>query len=224
MKGWNARKVLESMGLTTMGGGNAKSRTIGLGCLRMITVVIVTLNSERALLATLSALVPGAMDGLVSEVIVADRGSHDDTAIVADAAGCKFMVVQGLLCQPLKAAAAAARAPWLLFLRPGIVLDAAWIGEARRFVERSAKESGAAVFRRAAPGQVGLSELWALVAAALGAPPRPEQGLLVGHQFYDAIGGHCESAADPETDLIRRIGRRRITTLAAAAVRLVERI
>ena len=58
----------------------------------MISVIIPTLDSERALLPTLAALVPGAMEGLVSEVIVADGGSRDDTAIVADAAGCNFRV------------------------------------------------------------------------------------------------------------------------------------
>ena len=37
----------------------------------------------------------------------------------------------------LKAAAATARAPWLLFLRPGTVPDATWIDETRRFIEEA---------------------------------------------------------------------------------------
>ncbi len=61
----------------------------------MISVVIATHESERLLVPTLAALVPGALAGVVREVIVADAGSRDDTAKVADVAGCRFMVTPG---------------------------------------------------------------------------------------------------------------------------------
>ena len=51
----------------------------------------------------------------------------------------------------------------------------------------------------------------------LGAPPRPEQGLLIAKHLYDTVGGHSERAGDPEHDLLRRIGRRRIVKLATQA-------
>ena len=57
----------------------------------MLSVIIATLDSERALVPTLAALVPGATAGLISEVLLADGGSADDTATVADVAGCNFM-------------------------------------------------------------------------------------------------------------------------------------
>jgi glycosyltransferase involved in cell wall biosynthesis len=183
----------------------------------MLSVIIATLDSEALLVATLAALVPGAMDGLVSEVIVADGGSHDDTATVADVAGCNFTVIEGALGQRLKAAAATARAPWLLFLRPGIIPDAAWTGDVRRFVERRPPDASAAVFRRGRAGQAPLREILSLLAAAAGTLPRPEQGLLINHHFYDELGGHSDAATDPETDLIRRIGRRRLATLTTGA-------
>jgi len=163
----------------------------------MLSVVIATLNSERALVATLAALVPGATAGLVGEVLILDGGSSDDTAAVADVAGCNFSIVEGTSGRRLRAGAAAARAPWLLFLRPGTILDAPWTGEARRFVEHSAPGRHAAVFRRGAPAEAGLREALSLLAGALGARPRPEQGLLVARQFYEQLGGHAEDAADP---------------------------
>lgn len=183
----------------------------------MLSVVIATLDSERPLALTLSALVPGAVNGLVSEAIVADGGSHDGTALIADAAGCTFIVIGGPLGRRLKTAAAKARAPFLLFVRPGIVLDAGWVGEARRFAERTRAAHRAAVFRRDAPTQATPHELWTLLAGAFGALPRRDQGLLIARPFYDALGGHSADAADPEDDLIRRIGRRRLVTLATAA-------
>jgi glycosyltransferase involved in cell wall biosynthesis len=188
----------------------------------MLSVIIPTEDSERALVSTLAALVPAAMEGFVIEVVVADAGSCDDTAAVADVAGCKFRVLEGPLGARLMAAAASARAPWLLFLHPGTVLDPPWVGEARRFIERTsaqtrAAKACAATFRRGAPAQPALGEALSLLAAALGARPRPQQGLIIAKRFYEDIGGHAEEAADPEADLIRRIGRRRLARLASIA-------
>ena len=183
----------------------------------MLSVIIPTLNSERTLLRTLVALVPGAMDGLVRDVVVADGGSRDDTAAVADVAGCNFLTIEGPVAVRLKTAAGAARGQWLLFLQPGTVLDSPWTGEARRFIEHSAKQDRAAAFRRGAAGQSALRDALSLLGPALFVKPRPAQGLLISRQFYEALGGHVERAPDPERDLIRRIGRRRIATLAASA-------
>ena len=160
----------------------------------MLSVIIQTLNSERALVPTLSALVPGATAGLVSDVLVVDGGSRDDTAAVADVGGCNFLVADGPLGRRLKTAVAWARAPWLLFLRPGTIVDAPWIGEATHFVERAPPNSRAAVFRRAAPAQSTLRDALSLVAAALGARARAEQGLIISKRLYETIGGHSESA------------------------------
>jgi glycosyltransferase involved in cell wall biosynthesis len=53
----------------------------------MLTVIIPTRESERALVQTLSPLVAGATAGLIAQVIVADAGSRDATAEVAEIAG-----------------------------------------------------------------------------------------------------------------------------------------
>ena len=89
----------------------------------MLSVIIATRDSERPLVRTLAALVPGATSGLITEVLIADGGSRDDTPAVADIAGCKLLAGDEPLGRRLQAAADAARAPWLLFLQPGIVLD-----------------------------------------------------------------------------------------------------
>ena len=208
---------METCGAALIEGWNSNRPAKPARLRRMLSIIIATLDSERALVASLAALVPGAMDGLVSEVIVADGGSRDDTATVADVAGCNFTVIEGTPGRRLKTAAATARAPWLLFLRPGTVPEAAWTGEVRRFVERSPPDARAAVFRRGRAAQPALKEAVSMLTTALGGLPRPEQGLLIAHPFYDALGGHSDLAADPETDLIRRIGRRRLVTLATGA-------
>ena len=185
----------------------------------MLSVIIATRDSERPLVRTLAALVPGATSGLITEVLIADRGSRDDTPAVADIAGCKLLAANEPLGRRLQAAANAARAPWLLFLQPGIVLDTPWIGEMRSFVERPARDFHAAVFRRALPAQSALREAVALFVGAIATRPRPEQGLVIAADFYHRTGGHFEQAADPESDLLRRIGRRRIARLSTRAFR-----
>ena len=187
----------------------------------MLSIIIATKDSERALVPPLAALVSGATAGIIREVMIADGGSRDDTAEVAEVAGCNFMVTDGTTAQRLKSAAGNARARWLLFLRPGTILDAPWTGDARRFVEMAARPDYAAVFRRGAPMHSGLRDALSLLASALGARPRPEQGLLIAKEFYGALGGHSETAADTETDLIRRIGRRRIVRLPSIAYSVV---
>jgi Glycosyl transferase family 2 len=188
----------------------------------MLSVIIATSESERPLVRTLAVLVPGASAGLVREVIVADGGSADGTAEVADVAGCRLMVSNDGPGRRLKAAAAAARASWLLFLKPGTVLDATWIDDVVRLMH-DVGDGGArraAVFRpltSAASAHGMLMEALLLLRAALGFRPSGAQGLLIEKQQYEDIGGHRDHG-DPETDLLRRLGRRTVITLRSGAL------
>jgi glycosyltransferase involved in cell wall biosynthesis len=181
----------------------------------MLSVIIATENSERELVATLAALVPGALAGLVREVIVADAGSRDDTAKVADIAGCKLLASAASAGARLKSAAAVARGPWLLFLRPGAVPDTTWIDEVGRFVSAAAHaRAPAAVFRvtTGGPGlRAAIADAFAQV-VALGRP-RPRQGLLIAKALYESLGGHAPDGPDPESRFLRRLGRSRIAML-----------
>ena len=188
----------------------------------MLSAIIATHESERSLVPTLAALVPGATAGLLGEVIVADGGSRDATAEGADVAGCRFISSSAPLGVRLKAAAASTRTPWLLFLRAGCVPEPGWIAAADNFMQATEMLDGAtraAVFRPPAAADLlrpGLSEVIALLRVALGGGARPEQGLLIARRFYDALGGH-PAGDDAEATLLRRLGRRRIAMLPIGA-------
>jgi glycosyltransferase involved in cell wall biosynthesis len=190
----------------------------------MLSVIIPTLNSERVLVPTLAMLVSGAMSGIVREVMVVDGGSTDATLEVADTAGCEVLVSSAPLGGQLSAAAAAARSPWLMFLRAGTVLDATWPDETARFIE-DAELSGsgtAAVFRKSIPVWSAyplIFEALALLKFGLFGRAHPDQGLLIGTQLYAKIGGHREAATDPEADLLARLGRKRVLMLRSGARR-----
>ena len=193
----------------------------------VLSVVIATHDSERPLLPTLAALVPGAAAGTVREVIVADAGSRDATAEIADVAGCRILVSDRPRGARLKAAAATARSGWLLFLMPGIIPDVTWVDETRRFAENGEMLGLAtrqvAVFRAGSGLSASLlAEALGLLRRAVGARPLPQQGLLIAKRFYDELGGHNENSSEPERDLYRRLGRRRIVLLRSSASMLAD--
>src|SRR3954468_19843641 len=157
----------------------------------MFSVIIATNDSERALVPTLAALVPGAMAGIVRKVIVADGGSRDETEQVADITGCRFLSSDEPLGARLKAAVAPARGNWLMFLRPGIVPGASWVEETIAFVQQTANESSAAVFAADTRGFI------AWLNSVFSPLPRPDQGLILRKSFYDELGGHRANASDP---------------------------
>ena len=187
----------------------------------MLSVVIPTSNSERVLVPTLAMLVPGAMSGLVREVIIADAGSTDETLEVADIAGCTVLSSTEPLAARLRAAAAAARSPWLMFLRAGTVLDTTWIDDTTRFIEESDRGDGsAAVFRRAVSARASnsaLREVLGLLLFSVFGRASPDQGLVISRRLYDELGGHRDDATDPEANLIARLGRRRMLMLRSGA-------
>ena len=90
----------------------------------MLTVLLECRDNEPELAYTLAVLVSGAVDGLVSDVIVLDHGSRDGSARVADAAGCKFLDKWDLH-ETLRGA----RGDWIMLLEPGARPQSGWIEE-----------------------------------------------------------------------------------------------
>jgi hypothetical protein len=153
--------------------------------LRMISVVIETVDEEQALALTLSALVPAAAEGFVREVLVADRGGRHGTRLIADAVGCA--IVEG----SRERAVALARSDWILVIRPGVRLETDWFREAALFIERTRRSGTArsASFRHAVDDfglRARLSEIAGRLRARL-APPgvllAPKASLVEGRRL-----------------------------------------
>ena len=96
----------------------------------MISVIVQTLNSEATLPACLGALVPAAVDAIVTEVIVVDGGSTDATLAIVEDAGAKR-------AGNLDEAVAGAKADWLLWLPADIRLETGWDAEAAAHLQNS---------------------------------------------------------------------------------------
>ncbi len=169
----------------------------------MLTVIIPTRESERALVETLSPLVAGATAGLIAQVIVTDAGSRDATEEVAEIAGCVFLRGDGPVGARLRAAAALAKTPWLMFLRPGTLPGAGWLEAVDAFMQGQGE---AATFRR--------MEGEGLFARLLRPRVHPGQGLLIRKHVYEAAGGH-PAGEHAEAALLRKLGR--VALLAVTA-------
>jgi hypothetical protein len=182
----------------------------------MLSVIIPTEGIEQPAVATLAALVPGAAAGLVREVLLVDRSGSAVIEHVADVAGCHFVPFAGSHAAALAAGARQARSPWLMFLHAGAVLDAGWIDETAQFIH-GVSLSGrprAAIFRyaRSPYADAGWRDGLKFIARMVGGPSA-DQGLLIGRDHYNRLGGHAPDARRSEARLLRQLGRSSRTQL-----------
>jgi rSAM/selenodomain-associated transferase 2 len=186
-----------------------------------VSVIIPTLNAASALRDSLPAVGAFSALDLLSEVIFADGGSHDDTAWIAEASGAVFLPAEKGRGNQLAAAANAARGDWLLFLHADTVLEPGWDAVVRAFIDNPGNAERAGYFRYRlddrSPAARWLETLVAM-RCRLFRLPYGDQGLLISRAFYQRLGGFKPVPLMEDVDLVRRVGRRRLTALPTAAV------
>ncbi|MBX9589033.1 MAG: TIGR04283 family arsenosugar biosynthesis glycosyltransferase [Hyphomonadaceae bacterium] len=195
----------------------------------MISVIIPTLNAQSGLAATLTALVPATVAGIVREVIIVDGGSTDRTELIADQAGAQFLARSGGRGYQLLQGAHRARFPWLLFLHADTVLEPGWEREAMALVDavNAGKRPLTAAAFRFALDDAGLApralERLVRLRCALFRLPYGDQGLLLPKLLYTEIGGYSALPLMEDVDIARKLKRRRLAMLQARAVTDAQR-
>jgi len=174
-----------------------------------LSVIIPALNAGEGLPATLAALAPGALGGLVREVIVVDGGSTDGTRAIAEAAGARIVETRPGRGRQLLEGAMAARGDFLLFLHADTALEAGWIAEAEDFIadgrERAAVFTLAFDARGLAPKIIAAG---AMIRTRLFASPYGDQGLLMPRSLYEKAGGYRDLPLMEDVDLVDRLRQR----------------
>lgn len=184
-----------------------------------ISVIIPTLNAVESIGPTLGCLVAGASDGLIREVILADGGSTDAIAEVADHAGAELILGSPGRGVQLHAGAQAARGEWLLFLHADTLLTGDWIGAIRQHMQRHPEKAGYFRLRFDDESFGGRwTTGWANWRAWLFALPYGDQGLLIPRRLYEEVGGYKPMPLMEDVAMVRMLGRKRLRNLGTEAL------
>ncbi|WP_291299381.1 TIGR04283 family arsenosugar biosynthesis glycosyltransferase [Elioraea sp.] len=181
-----------------------------------LSVVIPTRNAAHALPATLAAL-----GDLPREVVVADCGSADGTAVVAAELGARVVPAPEGRGHQIAAGVAAASGQWLLLLHADTVLSPGWTGAVAAFTAApdASRVAGYFAFRldedAVAARRLERAVAWRCRWLAL---PYGDQGLLIHRGMLARIGGVPEQPIMEDVALVRRLGRARIRPIGAEAI------
>jgi rSAM/selenodomain-associated transferase 2 len=191
----------------------------------MLSIIIPTLNAANVLAETLSVLAQ-ARQSLPFEIIVADGGSTDDTALVAARGGAIFKQVPRGRGRQMAEATKDASGDWFLFLHADTRPQGAWAEAVTRFMNKPRNALRAAYFRFALDDQsraARVMERIVLWRCRLLGLPYGDQGLLISKSHYLQVGGFKSIPLMEDVQLMRRIGRSRCRMLPATAITSAEK-
>jgi hypothetical protein len=172
----------------------------------MLTVIMECRDQEPELAHTLSTLVSGAVEGLISDVIVLDHASQDGSSRVAEAAGCRFYTEWDIAD-----IVASARGEWILMMEPGSRPQSGWIEDILEYTalnQVSARFSPSRHFRPS------------LIARFIRRKPPLEYGLLLRKQEALSLAKSGMSLDQfPKSQKPRRLSAELIPSSALRAAR-----
>jgi rSAM/selenodomain-associated transferase 2 len=188
-----------------------------------LSAIIPTLNAAATLAQPLAALRGAA---IVTEMIVVDGGSCDETVSLSRAAGARVIEAARGRGTQLAAGAGAASGDWLLFLHADCGLEAGWEGAVRAFCAAPHADGRAGYFDFAlddpAPWARRMERIvaWRCRNFAL---PYGDQGMLIARSLYDTVGGFAPLPLMEDVDLVRRLGRRRLAPIGGRCIASARR-
>lgn len=183
-----------------------------------LSIVVPTLDSAMHLPGCFAALFEGLEAGLIRELVIADGGSQDATLAIADEAGAIIVERPASRGGQLRAGAAAAGGPWLLFLHADTVLSDGWVDAVNAHMCAAPNRAG--YFRLGFDDAGGAARIvagWANLRSRLFGLPFGDQGLLISRRLHDRLGGFDDIPLMEDVALARKLGRRRLTPLPATA-------
>ncbi len=188
-----------------------------------LSVIIPTLNAEKALPACLSALYAGVSAGILRELIVVDGGSEDQTLAIADEVGAKIVQTSPSRGGQLRQGGELATGEWLLFVHADTVLSENWVEAVEAKLGQSDK-AGWFTLAFDTPGPAGRFVAgWANLRSRVFGLPYGDQALLISRRLYGQLGGYDDIPLMEDVALARRLGRKRLVRLDAVATTSAEK-
>lgn len=154
----------------------------------MVSAIIAIHNQAPVLARMFAPLITAVAEGLVKDVVLADQGSSDDGREIAEAAGCRIVDCAGR--DPFLAGSEAARGDYFLLLKAGAILQADWIGETTRFMQRADARERVASFRVLYEAEDARLAQWAAwLERDVLKRPSPRHGAVLSRAAYESLGG-----------------------------------
>jgi rSAM/selenodomain-associated transferase 2/rSAM/selenodomain-associated transferase 1 len=181
-----------------------------------ISVIIPTVNEEETLAAAFEVL----RWEEIEEVVVADGGSRDSTAVLARAFGAKLLQAGPTRAARLNAGAAASTGDILLFLHADTELPSGFRERVTRLMAKGRAAAGAFRLRIDAPSVLcRLVEEWVDLRTRLFGMPYGDQAVFLRADRFHAVGGFPALPILEDFVFARRLRRAgRIVRLDAAVV------
>jgi hypothetical protein len=152
----------------------------------MLTAVILAERDPENLAATLGALVPAVVEGLLGDAVVVARLADAAVATIAESAGASLAVAPGD-ADPWREGGRFARRDWLLCLRAGDVPADGWMRAVDHFLVSSARNGRP--LGRFSRAESGLAGSFSRVVERMAGTRSVRAGDLVQRSWLDAHKG-----------------------------------
>ncbi|WP_425090743.1 glycosyltransferase [Tropicimonas sp. S265A] len=155
-----------------------------------LSIVMPVLNAAPGLARSLPALAEGLENGVISQLILSDGGSTDETKRVADAAGAVWLTGAPGRGGQVARGIAAAHCPWILVLHADTVLSPGWsLAVAEAFATPDIARYGTLSFDARGPAPRIVAR-WANLRSRVFGLPYGDQALLVHQTLLEKVGGY----------------------------------
>lgn len=188
-----------------------------------ISIVMPTLNAASHLAGSTDALLEGVTDGVVSELVISDGGSTDETRDAARELGAVWVEGPPGRGGQLARGVAAAKSDWVLLLHADTWLGDGWPKAAAAHMRHHPDCAG--WFRLKFRAEGVMPQVVASVAnrrARTMGLPYGDQGLLISQKLLKSVGGVPELPLMEDVALVRRL-KGKLRRVEADALTSAER-
>lgn len=155
-----------------------------------LSIVMPVLNAAPGLAHSLPALGEGLQTGVISELILSDGGSEDETAQVARAAGAVWVAGAAGRGGQIARGIAVAKCPWVLVLHADTVLSEGWSEHVMAAFETPETARYCDLLFDARGLMPRVVAGWANLRSRHFGLPYGDQGLLVHQTLLERVGGY----------------------------------